>query len=76
MGIMTKLSCELPNTLPSALATPTTSYGLPSIGDGLADGSTPSKKRVADVVADERHGGVAAHLFVGDAAARYPPEHY
>ena len=69
MGIMTKLSWDCPKTLPNVLATPTISYGLPSMAMVLPSGSCGFEEARADVVADEGHGRVAAHLFVGDAAA-------
>ena len=37
--------------------------------DGLADGVAALEEARADIVADEDHRRVAAHLFVGDAAA-------
>ena len=65
----TKLSCDWPNTLPLALATPMTSKGVPSMPIDFPMGSVLGKKRSLKSGAEEDHVQVAAVLDVGEEAA-------
>ena len=68
---MTKLSCELPEHAAQLLGDADHFVGRAFDLDRFADRIDAGEEAVSQIVADEGHGGVAAGLFPGDAAAGF-----